>query len=286
MKILITGISGYVGAIVARHLMRSHDVIGVDLKGDSGSNRFICDLTDWSAVERLAHEVAPEIVIHAAGNKNIELCEKNPNAAFRINCDAVKYVAQAFGSRSRIIYLSTDYVFDGIRGSYNELDHPEPRTVYGRSKFLGEREGQTKAGDKFIILRMSALYDLHAVFPHFLLECFAKGKRVDCFSDVRYSPTYYRDFLSVLEKIMATAIMPEHIFHICGEVVTRYEFARTLALVFDFDLSLVRKASAAGMGTYLYSDLSLSNKRMRNLLQIKPTAIFDALKEMKDGTLP
>ena len=283
MKILVTGCAGYVGSLVMAHLTPRHVVTGVDVACETGTARLRCDLCDADAVTRLARAVQPDVVVHAAGNKNIDFCEKHPQAAFQINCEAVKNVSRAFGGSSRIIYISTDYVFDGIRGNYTESDTPVPLTVYGQSKLRGEEEGRLLADGNFITVRMSALYDLHAAFPTFLLDRFSGGERVDCYSDARYSPTYSRDFLAALDVIIGTPTLAERLIHVCGEATTRFDFARAFAGAFGFDPALVREASAAGKGGYLFKDLSLNNRRQRTVLGVTPTAIADALQELKQG---
>lgn len=279
-KVLLTGALGYVGTIVRTHLGKRYDLTGVDARGGPPSGCHMCDLTDAEAVLRLAQDVNPDVVIHAAWNKNIDFCEKNPAQALRINGEAVRNLAAAFGRRSRIIYLSTDYVFDGQRGGYAEDDRPCPKTSYGRSKLLGEIEGSRAAGGNFIILRASTLYDLDATFSHFLRERLSRSEPVECFSDVIYSPTYFRDFLNILEGIAAGAGGDERTFHACGMAVSRYDFALAFARVFGHDPSLLRPSSGKGAGMYLFPDLSLDNARTRRLLTVTTTGVDDALREM------
>ncbi len=290
MKVLVTGSSGYVGTIVTRHLSGHHDVLRADLVPGQAPHCHSCDLGDAAAVENLARELSPDVVIHAAGNKNMDFCEKNPDTAFRINCETIKNVARAFGTHCRIIYISTDYVFAGNRGGYDESDQPDSNIIYGRSKFCGETEGKALAGERFTTLRLSALYNLEAAFPRFLLEQLSSGKPVDCYADTHYSPTYYRDFLATLDRLMLAPKVPVPLLHVCGEVTTRYEFARHLARAFGFDLELIRKASitdssAAGNAGYLFPDLSMTNRRLQDLLLIRPTPITEALRQLREESV-
>ena len=121
MKVLVTGCAGYVGSLVMAHLAPRHAVTGVDVAGEDADARRRCDLCDAAAVARLAEAVQPDVVVHAAGNKNIDFCEQHPQVAYAINGEAVRNVARAFGGQTRIVYLSTDYVFDGARGHYAEI---------------------------------------------------------------------------------------------------------------------------------------------------------------------
>lgn len=281
MKILLTGAAGYVGTIVRRHLTEKHDVTGVDMVSLPDAVKFSFDLVDAEAVQQLAKNVAPDVVIHAAGNKNIGFCEEHPDDAFRVNCEAVKNVAKTFGTKARIIYLSTDYVFDGRKGGYRENDTTSPQTVYGRSKLCGEEEGRRLAGKNFVTIRLSALYDAHAAFPRFIQEKLSKRQPIDCFLDVLYSPTYYRDFLATLDRLLGEPGLTGPVYHICGETTTRYSFARTYAEVFGFNTELVRESSVANAGKFLFPNLSLNCNWSLERLKIRSTGIREALMELQ-----
>jgi dTDP-4-dehydrorhamnose reductase len=166
---------------------------------------------------------------------------------------------EAFGRKSRIIYISTDYVFDGQRGNYTEEDTPTPATQYGRTKLAGECEGLRLALKKIIIVRTAAIYDLRANFLKFLLDKLSNGESVECFSDVIYSPTYYEDFLAVLERV---SLFPggRKIYHACGESVSRYSFACQFAESFGFDHGLIKPISGEGQRLFLFPNLSLNGQ--------------------------
>ncbi len=279
MRILLTGSTGYVGNIIKTHLERKYDIFCTSTRCVAGEKQAPCDLTDRAAVFGLAKRVSPDVVIHAAGNKDIEFCERNTAAAFSVNCDSVRNVCEAFAD-ARIIYLSTDYVFDGTRGHYEEHDQPRPLTVYGKSKLCGEVDGKKIAGRRLVILRVSALYDQNAAFLRFLQEKLSSGEPVECFFDSFYSPTYFRDFLYVLEQLLVTACNDEGVFHACGQSMSRYEFAKAFALACEFDASLIRKQSYHERTTFLFNDLSLDNVRTRRLLGACTTNVMDALREI------
>lgn len=280
MKVMITGFDGYVGGIITPHLEKRHTIIRVCLKhSDDGILR--CDLRDGHAVQNLSKDVLPDLVIHVVGNKDIGFCEKNPEEAFSTNCDSVVNISHAFGSKCRIIYLSTDYVFDGYRGNYNELSEPGPGTVYGKSKHRGETEGVKAAGDNFIILRLSALYNMKATFLRFLHTALSNGEGVECFSDIVYSPTYYKDFVTTLDHIIESKNLKANIFHSCGEPLSRLDFAKTFAKTFGFDEGLIKEAHGMKRNNFLLPNLSLNNERTRELLGVETTKTGNAIEELK-----
>lgn len=279
--ILLTGAMGYVGGILRRHLEKRFELLCVDRHPPAKQDGIECDLTDAGAVRDLARRFRPEAVVHAAGNKDIAFCETNPAEALRINCETTRNVAAAFGDRSRVLYLSTDYVFRGDRGNYAEEDPPDPSTEYGKSKLCGETEGKRIAGGNFTILRAGAIYDLEATFPKFLREKLCSGNTVECFTDIVYSPTYYKDFLRAAEKLLDHGSVDDGIFHACGEPVTRFGFARSFAEAFGFDRELVRPDSGRDKGMFLFPDLSMNDERSRAFLGVRKTGLVESFGEMR-----
>lgn len=282
MNILLTGSEGYVGEIIKSHISGKHDLMCMDIEQKS-HGQIICDLCDRDAVARLAKNIKPDIVIHAAGNKDLCYCENNAKAAFKINCETTKNVVQVFGDKAKVIYISTDYVFDGLNGRYAETDTPAPRTIYGQSKLCGEEEGIKYAKQPFIILRTSALYNIKAAFIRYLFKMLSNHESVSCFSNIRYSPTYYEDFLAILDKIISLTEQTS-IFHSCGETTTRYGFALTFARVFDFDPKLIIEHKYDNESNlHLFPDLSLSNEWTGRHFNLVSTQAETALLKIKRG---
>ena len=279
--ILLTGSMGYVGGIIKRGLSGKHEILPLDVREPEQLGSLRVDLSDADSVKRLADRTHPEIILHAAGNKDIGYCERNSAKAYESNRDTVINLAVNFGDRCRILYLSTDYVFRGDRGGYAEHETPDPRTVYGKSKESGETEGFRIAPGNFTVVRSSAIFDSDATFPRFLQENLSRRRPVECFSDIVYSPTYCKDLVSALDRIITEPPPGRQILHVCGETVSRFDFAMAFADVFGYDSSLVRKASSSGKGTFLFPDLSLDNRKTRTLLGLEPTPLREALRDMR-----
>lgn len=136
MRLLVTGAAGLLGTeLVLAGGRAGHEVVGTDVR--SGG----VDLTDAAAVAALLEEVRPDVVVHAAAVTAVDRCESEPDLAFAVNGTATGHVARAAESvGAHLVYVSTDYVFDGTKsGPYDEDDEPRPLSVYGRSKLEGER---------------------------------------------------------------------------------------------------------------------------------------------------
>jgi dTDP-4-dehydrorhamnose reductase len=138
-RILVTGAKGLLGTeLMARLDPSHHDVVGVDL--DNGDATL--DITRRDLTVAAICEYEPDVIIHGAAFTAVDACESQPDTAYLVNSLATRFIAE--GARrvgSHVVYVSTDYVFDGTKdGPYVEWDAPSPRSVYGRSKLGGEHE--------------------------------------------------------------------------------------------------------------------------------------------------
>jgi len=258
MNILLTGATGYVGKLILSELGHKWDIIGVSAHGDEIKGIIKCNLSDIKQVENLNQSIEPSIIIHAAGDKNLARCEENPEAAYLANVQTTINLIRQFPN-ARIIYISSDYVFSGDRGGYREDDPIGPVTTYGKTKASAELAGLTLSNN-FYVLRLSALYDNNATFLNYLREMLIKGEQVNCFDDVFYSPTYYGEFLILLQKLVEGSELNRRIYHSCGQRISRFFFAKLFARTFGFDESLIRQSSRIGANApYLFADISLDN---------------------------
>jgi len=136
MRILVTGSRGQLGTEVMTLLdgVDHHVVVGLDLPEH--------DLTDRDHVLGVIGDFDPDLVLHGAAFTAVDLCEEQVETAYRVNCAATRFIAD--GARrvgAHVVYVSTDYVFDGTKDSpYVEWDRPNPQSVYGRTKLGGESE--------------------------------------------------------------------------------------------------------------------------------------------------
>jgi nucleoside-diphosphate-sugar epimerase len=125
---------------------------------NSGVETFTFDLSDWSKIERLCQAVNPTVIVHAAAYSNPDYCELHHKEALTLNTFATRELAKAANRLGcRLIYTSTDFVFDGKRGGYSEADDPAPINYYGKTKFLGELE-ITNHCSHYVALRIGTLY--------------------------------------------------------------------------------------------------------------------------------
>lgn len=281
MRILIAGCSGFLGRYLEKHLSRQHEVYGVSRSCNPDHHHIPGDLSDPAFVEMLSRDIGGDIVIHAAGIKDIIRCETEPELGFRENTRTTANLCQYFGAPTRILYVSSDYVFEGTKGRYAETDPAHPKTRYGQSKLDAEAEGMRLSGNHFSIMRTAAIYSHDAAFPRFLQKQLTEGNKVECFLDSTYSPTYIDDFLAAVTFWCGH---PEvhGVFHVCGSPCTRCEFARMFARASGFSEDLIEPVNG-GMSRYLFPDLSLSSVLTMRAFSMTPTPHEQALSSIAKG---
>ena len=194
MKILITGANGQLGHELQPVL---HD------QQLTLANVPDFDLTK-PGVEAYILAARPDVVIHAAAYTDVDGAEREPERAMAVNAEGTERVAKATAEAgARLLYLSTDYVFDGRQGvPYRETDEPHPVNAYGRSKLEGERRALTYCPDTLII-RTAWLYGVHGKnFVKTIMRLALEQMELRVVSDQRGSPTHAGDLALAIKKIL------------------------------------------------------------------------------------
>ncbi|NWG02425.1 MAG: dTDP-4-dehydrorhamnose reductase [Syntrophaceae bacterium] len=224
----------------------------------------------------------PHIIVNIAAYTDVDGCESNQEKAFAVNAEGVKHVAlAALKCQAKMIYLSTDYVFDGKkREPYLESDPPNPLNVYGLSKWKGEQYVQTMVKDALII-RTQWLYGRYGKnFVTSILQQAKEKKVLSIVNDQMGSPTYTVD----LAKAIATLIQFDvrGIFHVANsDLCTWYTFGQAILKLSGMDkvkvIPISSKEIARPAVRPSYSVLSCQKLKKRTSLTLRPWS--EALKE-------
>ncbi|MDB5056342.1 MAG: NAD(P)-dependent oxidoreductase [Bacilli bacterium] len=221
MKIIVTGGNGQLGRDLVRVLQEKHEVVGF------GKDQW--DVTDLNQCEEIILAHKPDMVIHAAAYTSVDLAESEVDRAFAINANGTRNVAIAAEKAGvKLCYISTDYVFDGTKGSsYTEFDLTNPTSVYGKSKLAGEAY-ITDLLTKYFIVRTSWVYGLYGNNFVKTMIGLADGRdQVKVVSDQFGSPTYTIDLCRFLLELLTT----EHygIYHASNSgACSWYEYAQAI----------------------------------------------------------
>jgi dTDP-4-dehydrorhamnose reductase len=225
MKVLITGANGQLGhELVRASIASGHEVVA--------TSHQTLDITDESAVELAIRTARPDVVIHAAAWTAVDACESDPEKALLVNGTATKYVADAAHAvGAHVVYISTDYVFDGNKNSpYEEDDAPNPQSVYGASKLAGERAlGATDA-----IVRIAWVCGFYGANMVKTILRLAEQPQLKFVDDQIGNPTFADDAAAMILRLAAEK--RSGTWHVTNQGdVSWYEFAREVLIAGGFD---------------------------------------------------
>ena len=207
MRIVVTGAQGQLGTDL-RRVLQHHQVTGLDLPG--------FDLTQ-AECGRAIVAAAPEVVIHAGAHTDVDGAERDPALAMAVNADGTERVARAAAQvGARLIYVSTDYVFDG-RGTrpYVETDQTNPAGAYGASKCAGEQRALSCC-ENTLVVRTAWLYGLQGKnFVKTILQLAAERPSLRVVADQRGCPTFAEDLAGMIAQLVAHSV--RGILHVTNE---------------------------------------------------------------------
>lgn len=204
MRILVTGACGMLGSLVCSELADRHDVVPSDVIGDCER----VDITDTDSVFGLIDRSRPDLVIHCAAMTDVDGCERDPDRAYLVNAVGTWNLACAAAqSDSAFVCVSTDYVFDGEKGSpYTEFDTPNPLSAYGASKLAGE-QAVRELCRKHYIVRTSWLFAPHGKnFALSIIKAAQSNKELRVVADQIGSPTYAADLAQFLASLAGSPL--------------------------------------------------------------------------------
>ncbi|MGZ0130765.1 dTDP-4-dehydrorhamnose reductase [Priestia megaterium] len=221
-KVLITGANGQLG----KELVELFTAKGFEVYG---FGRDKMDITNQAQVQEVLSTLKPNIVIHSAAHTQVDLAESEPEQAFSINAYGTRNVAVAAEAvGAKLVYVSTDYVFDGTNDEpYNEFSPTSPLGVYGKSKLAGEQFVRD-LHSKFFIVRTSWVYGKHgANFVKTMLKLGKERKELSVVADQRGCPTYTLDLANAILELVDT--QKYGVYHVSNSgSCSWYEFAKEI----------------------------------------------------------
>ena len=290
MKILGTGLDGLVGSRVVELLNASHEFENLSL--NTG-----VDITDRNTVLQKIKSSRAKIIIHLAAKTNVDACELDKSLgekgeAWKINVEGTRNVADAcFRANKKLIYVSTDFVFDGINppvGGYSEEDTPNPINWYAKTKYEGEKIVQKIP--ESLIIRIAYPYRAHFMrldFARAILERLQEGLPVAAVIDHIFTPTFIDDIAFALDSLVNNN--SQGIFHLVGsQSLTPYDATSLIADEFRLDKSKISKTTRSkffnNRATRSFQ-LALKNDKIRKLglkMRTFQEGLEEILKQVQD----
>jgi dTDP-4-dehydrorhamnose reductase len=256
MKILLTGAHGMLGRrLVKKLLKKNYDLIATardglqtaEVQTDHAAHHFL-DITDGDAVYKLINSVKPDVIIHAAAMTQVDQCELNKIDCWNTNVTATRFIVDAAReTKSKIIFISTDFVFDGTGGPYKEDDVPNPVNYYGSSKLAAEKAIMESEVEWAIVRTVLVIgksgNDQRQNILTWVKDKLEKKEKIKVVHDQVRTPTFVDDLADGI--ILAIEKNAKGIFHISGkDTLTPYEMAKAVADFLHLDANLIERVDA------------------------------------------
>jgi dTDP-4-dehydrorhamnose reductase len=249
MKILVTGASGLLGAnFILESRLKQIEIIAIDhihRLHIPDAKVVQVDLTNASLVENIVYSYKPQWIINCASITDVDWCEKHPTDAWAIHVEASRYLASAARKvGARLAYISTDSVFDGIKGDYCEEDPCVPLNVYAITKLAGEKAALEDLPSSLII--RTNIYGWNTQNKQSLAEWMfnelVSQRPLFGFRDVIFTPILVNDLADLLFEMIDQGL--EGVYHVAGALAcSKYDFALQLADTFNLNKSLIQPSS-------------------------------------------
>ena len=281
-RILLLGSNGQLGHSCKEYLAKDVDLICASYSHSKNSTQI--DISNEKKIIKLFKKTNPNIVINLSAYTDVDGCERNPDLAMRINFEGVKHICNHFNGH--LIHISTDYVFDGKFGPYDENSITNPISAYGSSKLLGENFIR-KNKNSFTILRTNVLYDYHAntkaSYLKWVIDSLKNNKKINIVDDQWNNPTWTNSLAKIISVI--TKSKNFGLFHYADHgIMNRYEFTLLIAEIFDFDPSLIMRIKSKDLkqDAPRPKKSGLITKKIEKELRIKPPSVKSCLIKIKE----
>jgi len=292
-KALVIGASGLVGGALMRVLRGSHiEAAGTYAKSPAAGLE-VLDITDAARVRACVERHRPAAIFLTAALTHVDYCEDHPDEAFAINVEGPHAVAEAGRALgAQVVFYSTEYVFDGKAGPYNEEDAPSPLSVYGQSKLAAER-AICDIIENALILRTAVVFGWDSNSKNFAMQVYHKvraGEQMTIPMDQFGNPTL-AEYLAEMSLALAQRGARGIVNVVGKDLVTRSEFARALVKLYEGSPDLVVPVPTESLKQKAARPLygGLRTEKLERLVGRKAMALDDALKRLegeRKGTGP
>lgn len=266
MKILIIGGSGVIGWNLLSKFTNNTKFTYYKNKTHRNDGIYL-DITNREDTIKIIEKEKPDIVIHTSSLTNVDLCEKEHDLANSINIQGTENIVEGCKKiNSKIVFISTSFVFDGQKNQYFEDDHKSPSTYYGITKAKGE-DIVINSGLPYLILRTDQPYCWNEKWQHTnsvlrVIDTIKAGNRHKEIEDWCNCPTYVPDFSEALKKMINLKL--EGIFHVVGsDFTSRYDWALEVSDIFNLDKNLIEKVNSSELNlSAIRKNVYLNNNKL------------------------
>lgn len=286
-KLVVTGASGLLGSKLVEMAKKSYEVIPTHSGVPLFTNSIRMDVTDFNQVSEVFNRTRPDFVVHAAAMTNVDRCETDKESAWKINVQGTENVAKTCVKyAAKLVYVSTDYVFDGEKGLYSEEDATAPVNYYGFTKLEGENKVKQHCED-YVIARTSVLYGWHeqkANFATWVINSLRNNVPITVVDDHFNSPTLADNLAEIILEMLRKNLAGT--YHTAGdERISRYDFAKTIARTFLLNEELITPTKMNQLKAWVAKrprDSSLNVNKAKETLNTRLMNIKESLTRLKE----
>lgn len=287
-RILIIGATGLLGSRLMEIGEGRYEMHGTYNKDKpKGGNIHKMDVTKRAEVFSVIEGTKPDCVIDTAAVTAVDYCETHPEETWLVNVDGTKNVAEACKRvGAKMIFISTDYVFDGRKLSYTEKDKPRPLNYYAKTKLIAEHV--LEALDvNYIVARTAVLYGMGGLgkesFVKWVIDKLRKKERIRIVSDQHNNPTYADNLAEILLTLYEKDA--NGIFHVTGaDCLSRYEFAMRIASIFELDEKLISSTTTPELNQIAPrpEKVFMVTNKVERVAGMKPIGVDESLRRLKE----
>jgi len=298
-KLLVLGASGLTGYKLLQLARQKFEAYGTynsrSITQYKNESLFKLEIKKDEDLRKIFRDIKPDIVVNTIALHNVDYCEHHQDEAFYVNSKAVGIIANICNNiGSRLIQISTDFVFDGQKGNYSELDVPNPLNAYGKSKLEGEI--QAKKCASYLIIRPSVIYGWTPLetqgltsssgkpmnFALWALLKMNKGEMLNIVNDQFTSPT----LADVLATIALKFAIKETngLYHVAGTAcINRYDFTKSIADMMGYSTTLIKPINSNSLTQTAKRPMNscLNCEKIQNDLEYSLPGIDESLSIMK-----
>jgi dTDP-4-dehydrorhamnose reductase len=284
-NLLITGTSGMLGKDIFSIFSQKaeYNVYGVDIILNENipvNSQFIGNLTDLLFTKDVLNTVKPDIIIHCAAIVSLDKCETDKKLAKSIHVDVTKQLANYNINKTKIIYISTDSVFDGKDGDYSETDKPNPINYYAKSKLQGEVAACVNSNNLIIRTNIFGFNrKLGGSIAEWAIKNFMDNKMINGFTDTFFNAIYTKQLAEILLKLIQ--INYKGLVNVASQnYMTKYDFLKVLAKELNVsDLLIIESTSSLiNFNTPRPLNTTLNTSKLKKIVNVPK--IEDGMKEL------
>lgn len=230
----MTGATGFLGGHLSPYLAELGDCIGLGFRAAPASGQQV-DLTDREAALALLDRVRPQVLVHAAALTDVDRCERDPAAAYRLNVQATRHLVDwvlAKGAEAQLVYISTDQVYDAPGPSREEA--ALPINVYALTKLWAE--DLVRRHERHLVLRTNFFGlgdERHRTFLDWVVESSRAAREITLFEDVFFNPLHVEDLSAIIARLISDCALGTYNLGASGGGLSKAEFIRMVAAHFD-----------------------------------------------------